>query len=267
MTRKADVNVSVGDNAPPKEVVNTIATMLSDDFRSQHLVPKLAAIMGAVGYIPKRGYNDFHKYKYVMEADLVATIRPLLAAAGIMIIPDVVEEHLEVGVIEERSGKSHLSRVKVAYTVTDGRDSLTFAIPGYGVDKGDKSVYKALTGSMKYALMKLFEVETGDDPERETSVIDDSITITRSDETVGKGGHTEKASRYQLQRISATMRDRGIPRSVLLSIIDDLFQVELQVPDDDAQASRVIAAYLTDLDSPDAGALLDRLEAQEAPVA
>lgn len=50
----------------------------SDEFRAQHLVTKLATIMDMVGYVPKRGFNDFHRYNYVMEADLVATIRPLL---------------------------------------------------------------------------------------------------------------------------------------------------------------------------------------------
>lgn len=40
---------------------------------------------------------------------------------------------------------------------------------GYGDDAGDKGIYKALTGAVKYALMKQFLVSTGDDPEGDTS--------------------------------------------------------------------------------------------------
>src|SRR5512146_520959 len=64
----------------------------SEAFRNQPLVAKLAAVMGMVGYVPKTGYNDFFRYKYVQESDLVGVIRPLLANAGIMIIPDVIRE-------------------------------------------------------------------------------------------------------------------------------------------------------------------------------
>lgn len=239
------------------------AALMTDEFRAKDLVTKLATIMGMVGYIPKTGWNDFHKYKYVQEADLVATIRPLLSAAGIMIVPDVVEEEWLVDVIPERSGKSSLSKVMVAYTITDGRTSYTMRVPGYGVDKSDKSVYKALTGSMKYALMKLFMVETGDDPERESAGHDgpSDVVIGHSSQPVGKGGHTEKASRYQLQRISATMREKNIARTTLLAIIALLFSIDLEVPDEDAAASRVIAAFLADLSSEDAGLLLSRLDA------
>lgn len=247
------------------ETVEAIKSGLgSKEFQDKPLVTKLALIMGMVGYIPKTGWNDFHKYKYVEEASLVSTIRPLLSHAGIIIIPDVIAEEWVPEAVAERSGKSSLCKVMVQYTITDGKDSFTMRVPGYGVDKSDKSVYKALTGSMKYALMKLFMVETGDDPERESAGSDGSdVVISHHDEQVGKGGHSEKATRYQLQRISATMRDKGLTRSDLLTAISLLFGVSLELPDDDAAASRVIAQYLADLDSADAGALLARLDGHE----
>jgi hypothetical protein len=47
---------------------------------------------------------------------------------------------------------------------------LSFRAAGSGNDKnskgvGDKGIYKALTGASKYALLKTFMMETGDDPE------------------------------------------------------------------------------------------------------
>ena len=37
---------------------------------------------------------------------------------------------------------------------------------GQGADKGDKGVYKAITGAIKYVYMKTFNIPTGDDPEK-----------------------------------------------------------------------------------------------------
>jgi hypothetical protein len=38
---------------------------------------------------------------------------------------------------------------------------------GEGQDAGDKAVYKAMTGALKYCLLKTFLIPTGDDPERD----------------------------------------------------------------------------------------------------
>ncbi len=36
---------------------------------------KIAKAMSNINRIPKRGYNSFHKYEYVLEADLLDHIR------------------------------------------------------------------------------------------------------------------------------------------------------------------------------------------------
>lgn len=249
---------------PEVEPRPELAIMLStEEFRGKHLIEKLAAIMSVIDYVPKRGWNDFHKYKYVMEGDLTSVIRPLLAASGIMIIPNVIEEDLVMEAVSERGGASHLCRIKVEYTVTDGRNEIKFVIPGYGVDRSDKSVYKAMTGSMKYALMKLFEVETGDDPERETGSHHEvgNVRIEPSNAKAAKGGHSEKATRYQLQRIASKMRENGMERADLLSVIEEEFGVQLQIPEDATEAQKTILGYLQELDSADAGTLLARIDA------
>jgi hypothetical protein len=152
-------------------VAVTIAALSFDEeFEKLNLFQRLARISGHVGNVPKKGYNAFHKYHYVTEADLVGAVRQYLAAAGILMIPDV---------IETTQLSDELTKVVVEYTVTDGGASFTFKVPGYGSDRGDKGVYKALTGSMKYAIMKLFKIETGDDPEQDTRVDERAATRDR----------------------------------------------------------------------------------------
>src|SRR5574340_328981 len=52
-------------------------------------------------------------------------------------------------------------------TAMDGKDKIEFLVIGEGQDRGDKATYKAMTGATKYALLKLFLIPTGDDPEKD----------------------------------------------------------------------------------------------------
>lgn len=240
--------------------ISAVITEEQDKPLNDTLAAKLAWVMERAGYVQKRGWNDFHKYHYVTEGDLVAAVRPLLAQMGIIIIPSVVKSK-RIDEIQERSGTSTLTHVDVEYTVTDGKESFKFFMPGEGADRGDKGIYKAITGSMKYALYKLFEIETGDDPERDSpgeSAPD--VVISQSDESAEKGGRSKVATKYQIQRISATMREKGIDRSQLLQVISDELGIDLQLPEDDTEQGKTILKFLQELSNQDAGALVHALD-------
>ena len=61
----------------------------------------LTALQGAaiaVGYVQKKGRNDFQNYNYVTEADVVAQTRKALLEHDIVIIPSVSDvSHDEYG--------------------------------------------------------------------------------------------------------------------------------------------------------------------------
>lgn len=228
------------------------------------LAAKLAWVIGNIDRVPKRGINQFHGYEYVTESDLVDTIRPLLSKVGIVIIPSLASYTYEAGAATTKRGGS-LARtyIEMEYTVTDGHDQYRFTIPGEALDDADKGVYKALTGSMKYALMKLCQVSTGDDPERDSKV-DGSVTINPSDRRAGKGGHEDVPTMYQLQRISVTMREKHIPRSILVGAISQWLGEFEQQPDyDGEQFQPWVVAQLQRLTNGQAGKLIEYLDALE----
>ena len=136
------------------------------------LVEKLAEVMGAVGWIEKSGYNDFHRYKYAQEADLVNAIRGELSKRSIMVFPDVQEVKRSEHVVETSKGirKTWLTEIAVVWTFVDGESDQKHSITVHGVgeDNMDKGFYKAFTGSEKYMLMKTFLIPTGDDPEKDS---------------------------------------------------------------------------------------------------
>jgi len=144
-----------------------------DNFSEGKMSAKIAAalhqVMSTVGYIQKTGKNAFHNYKYAGEADLLEKLRPAMLDAGLLLIPSVEE----VSPIDEH-GNTH---VRVGYTLLHKDGDVwpeKIYAAGCGGDRsksgavGDKGTYKAITGANKYLLFKLFQIETGDEPESDS---------------------------------------------------------------------------------------------------
>lgn len=136
------------------------------------LVRKLAEVMAAVGWIEKTGYNEFHKYKYAQEADLVSALRGELAKRHIMVFPHVIHCQRSPHTVTTFKGprETQLTEIVVRWTFVDGEsgEERWMDIHGVGEDNVDKGFYKAFTGSEKYMLMKTFLIPTGDDPEQDS---------------------------------------------------------------------------------------------------
>ncbi len=133
------------------------------------LYRKLAEVMGECGYVKKNGYNSFHKYNYVTEADLVDAVREKLAVRNVALIPSVTAVDSREYTTDKGKG-SVVTTVRVAFTFCDGDTGETHTAEwaGAGDDSADKGIYKAYTGAVKYFLMKAFLIPTGDDPEGDT---------------------------------------------------------------------------------------------------
>jgi hypothetical protein len=123
---------------------------------------KLLAVLKEGITVGKSGWNNFHKYHYTTEADVVEGIRSAFVKHGLIyqfdmistqqVTPEVVRAAIRFSLIDPDSGQ----RI----------DSVVY---GDGQDKGDKGVFKAITGAQKYFLMKTFLLSTGDDPENDSA--------------------------------------------------------------------------------------------------
>lgn len=126
------------------------------------LAKKLAVVLSQVGYVQKDGRNDYHKYTYVTEAALADAVRSRLAEQGVMVFTSVDRQWSE--------GSTTFVETSHTFACGETGDAFTVRSQGAGQDKGDKGVYKAITGAMKYFLYKNFLISTGDDPESDASV-------------------------------------------------------------------------------------------------
>lgn len=131
----------------------------------KQIIGALNTVMKSCGYVQKTGKNAFHGYKYAGEGDLLEKLRPAMVENGLILIPSVTEQ----STIDEYGN----TRVRVEYTLAHVSGEIwphPIVAQGCGNDRnkngvGDKGLYKAITGANKYLLFKLFQIETGDDPE------------------------------------------------------------------------------------------------------
>jgi hypothetical protein len=124
--------------------------------------------MGEVERIAKTGRNDFHKYDYATEADITAAVREHMAKRHLLLVPSVEKTEWEK-MVSQKGVEKKICTLTVRYTIHDGDsgEDMQFTVLGQGEDSSDKATYKALTGATKYALLKLFLIPTGDDPEQD----------------------------------------------------------------------------------------------------
>lgn len=134
--------------------------------KTRSLASKLAELYTVIERIPKRGWNDFHKYHYPLEADVADAMRTALARLNVVMLPNCIETKVER--YETSTGKKEwLTTLRYEFKFVDGEsgESEKTSFVGQGSDPGDKGAYKATTGAVKYAILKQALVPTGDDPE------------------------------------------------------------------------------------------------------
>ncbi|UYL93862.1 ERF superfamily protein [Geobacillus phage vB_GthS_PK2.1] len=127
---------------------------------------KIANIMGELDRIPKSGYNKQFDYYYVTESDVVGAVRPLMAKYKLVMMPSLKKYKTET--IQGKYNKMVMGTVEIEWIVRDAEsyEQVKFTMLGKGLDNLEKDIYKAITGNKKYALITLFMIDSGDDPER-----------------------------------------------------------------------------------------------------
>lgn len=129
---------------------------------SRKLVAKLAKIMGEINNVEKNGENKFHGYRYAMEQDMLVAVRKRLSDAQIFVLTGITSVE-----VKDTAKDGFLTTIRTVHTFIDGEtgETLEASSAGQGTDKGDKGIYKAITGATKYFISKNFLIPTGDDPE------------------------------------------------------------------------------------------------------
>ena len=136
-----------------------------------------------MGVLQKKGKNDFDHYKYFSEAQAKELFTEMFTEARLELTPDTEAVTEYEGTPKQPFGR----QVRIKYTLHDidtGFSEVAHFV-GEGLDKGDKGIYKAYTGSLKYYLANTFMAATGDDPEVPDKEVEKKITAAKA-KTLGK---------------------------------------------------------------------------------
>jgi len=138
-----------------------------------NIYQRINEVMKQIGYVKKDAVIDGGgaKYKGVTHDYVLAVIRPYMIEFGIVVEPKLVADHWS----ELRKGKENSTNwlyeacYDVAFVnIDDGSDRAVVRITGHANDSGDKAPGKALSYAVKFAMLKIFGIETGENEEGRT---------------------------------------------------------------------------------------------------
>lgn len=138
--------------------------------KGANVYEKIFNIQQSISVVIKGGYNDFHKYKFARERDVVAEIKPLLGREGLVITHSLLKEEESSHGSTKAGAEKYLTKLTFRFRITNIKDPSDFVEAdaiGYGQDGEDKGAPKAYTMALKYFLSKEFLIETGDDAEED----------------------------------------------------------------------------------------------------
>lgn len=133
---------------------------MSEIKENKNIYQRIIAIMADVDYIQKGPKKAGGMYTFVSHDAVSSTLHPFLVKHGVVVIPTVKS------MIQEDNRT--VMCLSVDFINADKpEERFTTESWGYGIDSSDKGPGKAYSYSFKYAMLKTFCLETGDDPDED----------------------------------------------------------------------------------------------------
>jgi hypothetical protein len=137
-----------------------------------NLLQRINEVRKSIDYIKKDkavSAGSGGNYMAVTHDMVTAMVRPHMITHGIVCFPSLVQGET-IQPPPKADGKERQLRYEATYDFTfanieDPKDSIVIRIQAHANDSGDKAPGKAISYAKKYAILKLFEIETGEDEE------------------------------------------------------------------------------------------------------
>ena len=141
--------------------------------KALNLYQRINEIRKKVDYIQKDkkvSTGTSGSYQAVTHDAVTGILREHLIAFGVVCIPSLVTSKANDNSIKADGTRSNQFRYDATYSFDfvncdKPEEKLTIVIEAHAMDNADKAPGKALSYAKKYAVLKLFEIETGEDEE------------------------------------------------------------------------------------------------------
>lgn len=138
-----------------------------------NLMQRINEVRKQIDYIKKDksvSTGNSGSYKAVTHDQVTAMVRGHMVTNGIVSYPVLVSCESLPKEVNSQMEMAKQFRYEAVYdfvfaNMDEPRDSITIRISAHAMDNADKAPGKALSYAKKYALLKLFEIETGEDEE------------------------------------------------------------------------------------------------------
>ena len=143
--------------------------------KEENLYQKLLKVTAEAQKIPKNGYNDYGKYKYIQATDVIAEMQKLLIKHRIDLTISELEHQ------RQHEGKNFHTTLKCEAKFIDIDNPKDFITCNYyttSADTLDKDCFKAKTNGIKYLFSQKFLLVTDltIDTEQEKNKVTKEIT-------------------------------------------------------------------------------------------
>lgn len=135
---------------------------------ANNIYQRINAVRKAIGYVQKDksvSAGSAGSYKAVTHDAVTGMVRAALIEHGVVIVPSVVSAVFHP---KEQDAKQRLyeATYQIEFVnMDDPADRITTHQNAHALDNGDKAPGKAMSYATKYAILKLFNIETGEDEE------------------------------------------------------------------------------------------------------
>ena len=209
---------------------------MTEEKKAKNIYQKLIEVSKAIGYLQKDKTNKMQGYNYLSEAKIKETIKREFEIQGI-IFNYSTEEVREYEISQTHKGtRQFVTIVKGSYqfiNVDNPEEKITGTWFGTGSDTGDKGLYKAITGGIKYVLNTNFLIPSGDDPENDGNGggkgKDKKIEPQKEPTTEPTGDNIKsklKVTEKQLKRYYAIVKGAGFNIDKVDKWVKETYKVE-----------------------------------------
>lgn len=157
------------------------------------LAEKIKLISAEVTKIKMTGLNKDAGYKYLKIEDVVDAVRMLMVRHNLILTPQLDKTEI----VPDAKGIQYQVIMRWTLEDVETKEERTWTIPGSGWDFHDKGLYKAITGSRKYAHIVIFNLPVGDNPEQTTGSDRESakaaqknVAASKLADAAGRGNQT-----------------------------------------------------------------------------
>lgn len=186
---------------------------------SMNIYQRINAVRKAIGYVQKDKAvsTGGGSYKAVTHDAVTGMVRASLIEHGVVIVPSVLTATFHQKEPEAKQRLYEATYQIEFVNIDDPADRIVTNQNAHALDNGDKAPGKAQSYATKYAILKLFNIETGEDEESryqaDTFDVNDYLNYIASAETLDE----LKAINAKATIAAREAKDKSAEREIIIA--------------------------------------------------